>query len=125
MILQDLSPKQLFSFQESTARINIWEGAIRSGKSHSCLIRFLDYIIHGPKGTLVAVGKTNSTLKRNFVDPLMEMLGIDVKYYAGKQEVHLYGRTIILIGANDERAEGKIRGNTFAGALVDEATLLP
>jgi PBSX family phage terminase large subunit len=89
------------------------------------LLRFLDYILHGPKGTLVAVGKTNSTLKRNFVDPLFEMLGIDVKFYAGKQEVVLYGRTIVLIGANDERAEGKIRGNTFAGAMVDEATLLP
>jgi PBSX family phage terminase large subunit len=125
MILQDLSPKQLQSYQQSDARINIWEGAVRSGKSHACLIRFLDYIVHGPAGTLIAVGKTNSTLKRNFVDPLLEMLGLDVRFYAGRQEVKLYKRNIILIGANDERAEGKIRGNTFAGALVDEGTFLP
>lgn len=125
MILQDLSKKQLQSVQNSTARINIWEGAVRSGKSHSAVIRFLDYIVHGPDGMLIAVGKTNAALKRNFVDPLLEMLGVDVRYYAGKQEVQLYNRTIVLVGANDERAEGKIRGNTYAGAYVDEITLLP
>jgi PBSX family phage terminase large subunit len=125
MILQDLSPQQLYSFKHSDARINIWEGAVRSGKSHSVILRFLHYLLHGPKGTLIAVGKTNAALKRNFVDPLLEMLGVDVKYYAGKQEIVLYGRTVILVGANDERAEGKIRGNTYAGALVDEGTLLP
>lgn len=125
MILQDLSPKQIQSFREANARLNIWEGAVRSGKSHASIIRFLDFIIHGPKGTLIAIGKTNTAIKRNFVDPLLDMLGLDVKYYAGKQEVHLYGKTIVLVGANDERAEGKIRGNTYAGAYVDELTLLP
>jgi PBSX family phage terminase large subunit len=30
-----------------------------------------------------------------------------------------------LVGANDERAEGKIRGNTYCGAYVDEITLIP
>ena len=30
-----------------------------------------------------------------------------------------------VVGANDERAEGKIRGSEFAGALIDEATLIP
>ena len=125
MILQDLSSQQLYSFKHSDARINIWQGAVRSGKSHSAMLRFLDYIMHGPPGTLIAVGKTNASLKRNLVDPLLELLGIDVKYFAGKQEVHLYGRNIILVGANDERAEGKIRGNTYAGGIVDEATLVP
>lgn len=125
MILQDLSSKQLQSFREADARINIWEGSVRSGKSHASIIRFLDFIIHGPQGMLIAIGKTNTAIKRNFVDPLLDMLGLDVKYYAGKQEMHLYGKTIVLVGANDERAEGKIRGNTYAGAYVDELTLLP
>lgn len=125
MLIQDMSMKQLMSYQKATARINIWEGAVRSGKSFASLIKFLDFIVNGPKGTFIAIGKTNSTVKRNFVEPLFEMLGVDVQYFAGKQEVTLYGRTIILIGANDERAEGKIRGNTYAGAYVDELTLIP
>jgi len=37
----------------------------------------------------------------------------------------MFDRKIYVIGANDERAEGKIRGATFAGALVDEITLIP
>ena len=36
------------------------------------------------------------------------------------------GREVYVVGANDERAEAKrIRGATFAGALVDEATIVP
>lgn len=35
------------------------------------------------------------------------------------------GRIIYCIGANDERSESKIRGPTFSGAYVDEATLIP
>jgi PBSX family phage terminase large subunit len=125
MIPETLSVKQKDSFRHSDARINIWQGAVRSGKSYSALLRFLRFTIEGPPGTFIAVGKTNAALKRNFVDPLLELLGIDVRYYAGKQEVQLYRRTIVLLGANDERAEGKIRGNTYAGAYVDEGTLIP
>jgi PBSX family phage terminase large subunit len=125
MILQDLSPKQLDSFLNSDARINIWEGAVRSGKSLASLIRFLDFMRSSPPGFMIAVGKTNTAVKRNFVDPLLDLLGVDVKYYAGRQELQLYGKTVILVGANDERAEGKIRGNTYCGAYVDEITLIP
>ncbi len=125
MIIQDLSDKQTLSIQKSTSRINIWEGSVRSGKSFASIIRFLQFLIKGPEGTFIAIGKTNTTIKRNFVDPLLELLGIDVHYYAGKQELELYGKTIVLVGANDERSEGKIRGNTYAGAYIDEITLIP
>jgi PBSX family phage terminase large subunit len=37
----------------------------------------------------------------------------------------LYGRKIWLEGANDERAENKIRGITLTGAYCDELTLFP
>lgn len=32
---------------------------------------------------------------------------------------------IHVVGANDDRSEGKIRGSSFGCALVDEVTLLP
>lgn len=53
------------------------------------------------------------------------MLGVDVKHSKGNRELHLYGRTIHLVGCADERAEAKIRGPTFSGAYVDEITLIP
>jgi PBSX family phage terminase large subunit len=39
--------------------------------------------------------------------------------------VKMYDRVMYVVGANDERAEGKIRGSEFAGALIDEASLIP
>lgn len=121
----ELSPKQKLSLKESTARINIWEGAVRSGKSFASLLRWLEYIQQAPQGNLVVVGRTATTIKRNFVDEIMNMIGADAKYYIGKGELKLWGRLIYLVGAADERSETKIRGATFAGAYVDEATLIP
>lgn len=39
--------------------------------------------------------------------------------------MEIWGRKIHVVGAHDSRAEGKIRGATFVGAYVDEATLIP
>lgn len=123
--LQKLSPMQARSFIESNARINIWHGAVRSGKSFASMIRWIEYIIHGPGGDLMMIGKTNTSLYRNVVKHLVEFVGGDAQYYSGKQELHIWGRTIYLVGANDERAQGKIQGSTLAGAYVDEASLIP
>ena len=121
----DLSPKQKLSLMESTARINIWEGAVRSGKSYASLIRWLEYIQEAPQGNLVMIGRTATTIKHNLVDEICTLIGSDARYYAGKNELNLWGKRIYLVGASDERAETKIRGSTFAGAYIDEATLIP
>ena len=71
------------------------------------------------------VGKTNTSIYRNVIKPMVELVGADAQYYSGKQEMHLWGRTIYIVGANDERAQGKIQGSTLAGAYVDEASLIP
>jgi len=121
----DLSPKQQISLNESNARINIWEGAVRSGKSYSSLIRWLEYIQEAPPGNLVMVGRTATTIKHNLVDEICNLLGTDARYYSGKNELNLWGKRIYLVGASDARSEQKIRGATFSGAYVDEATLIP
>jgi PBSX family phage terminase large subunit len=125
MVNNVLSPKQIDSIATSTKRMNIWEGAVRSGKSFSCLIAFVDHVMNGPPGDMAIIGRTQDTIKRNIVSELHKLLGTDPKYYSGKRELLLYGRLIHIIGASDERAEGKIRGATLAGALVDEASLIP
>lgn len=120
-----LSEKQQDAFINSTARINILEGAVRSGKSFVSLLRWIDFCINGPKGPLILCGRTDKTIKRNIIIPLQNLIGNAVVYKAGKGEVQLYNRTMYVVGANDDRAEAKIRGSEFAGALIDEATLLP
>lgn len=78
-----------------------------------------------PPGNLVIVGRTNDTIKRNIIDEILNFPNIRAYYYPGKRELHVEGRIIYCIGANDERSESKIRGPTFSGAYVDEATLIP
>lgn len=119
------SPAQVDSLREATARINLWCGAVRSGKSFISLWALLDMCHRAPPGNLVIIGRTNDTIKRNIIDELYRIPGIHAYYYPGKRELHMEGRVIYCIGANDERSESKIRGPTFSGAYVDEATLIP
>jgi PBSX family phage terminase large subunit len=72
------------------------------------------------------IGKTERTLKRNVVDPMIEILGSKrCRYVGGSGELWVANRRVYLAGANDERAEEKIRGLTLIGAYVDEASTVP
>lgn len=122
----EMSEKQFNSLAFSDARINIWHGSVRSSKTIMSIIRWLEYIKIAPKGKLIMVGKTERTLKRNILDVIEEMVGSDnYKLVLGSGQVEIYGRKIDIVGANDERSEGKIRGITCAGAYGDEVTLWP
>ena len=117
--------KQLDSILDSTARINIWQGSVSSGKTISSLIRWIEFCNNGAKGNLLMVGKTERTLKRNVIDVLSEILDGSGSFITrtGSGEIQIGNRTIYIVGANDERAEAKIRGLTLAGAYGDEVTL--
>lgn len=123
--MQNLSPKQKISISESTARLNVWEGAVRSGKSFSCLLRWIKFILEGPEGELMICGRTEDSIVRNIIRPMERMVGSDLVYMPGKREVRIWNRIIYVVGANDERAAWKIQGSTLAGAMVDEITILP
>lgn len=127
MVLKPLQGKGLKSFCEAGARINIWEGSVSSSKTVTTFFSWIEFILNGPPGELVMIGKTERTLKRNIIDPLTLMYGskcID-NTGLGKGEIHIFGRRVYLVGANDERAEQKIRGASFVGAYCDEITLYP
>ena len=118
--------KQAYAIRYSDARINIWDGAVRSGKTFASIWRWVRYVREGPPGELLMAGKTERTLKRNILDPIAELVGNrNFRLVSGSGECWLFGRRIYLVGANDERAEGKIRGMTLAGAYGDEVTLWP
>jgi len=121
-----LAGKALRATQLAAARGNLWEGAVRSGKTIGSIMVWLKYIRTGPPGALLMVGKTERTLKRNIIDVIEQMIGKKrCVYRAGVGEVVIFGRTIYVAGANDEKAVDKIKGLTLAGAYMDEVTTYP
>jgi PBSX family phage terminase large subunit len=132
-LVKVLSPKQIRSIVNSTERINIWSGAIRSGKTVASLIRWLIFLASDecPRhGRLLMIGQTNQTIHRNVFSVLQDPaifgeLTNEIKYTPGAPTATILGKTIDIIGANDARSERKLRGLTCAAAYVDEATLVP
>jgi PBSX family phage terminase large subunit len=120
-----LSIKQIKSFNEATARINIWQGAVRSGKTYVSLIAFLTAVSKGPQGEYAILTRTYDSFVRNILPQIMRLIGGDARHYSGKRELMIWGKRISVIGCEDDRAEYKIRGSTFCGAYVDEATIIP
>lgn len=121
-----LSPKQESFLYHSDAFLNVADGSVRSGKTHSALRRFGEYCIAGPKGDLGVFGKTERTIKSNIVFPLQEMYepGV-VRYVQGSGQLFVFGRRCWVVGVNDVRAEEKVRGMTLAGGYMNEVTLYP
>lgn len=106
-------------------RINILEGSVRSGKTWISLVLWGAWVGSMPEdGNYLMSAKTLTSLRRNCLEPLVEILGQDAfSYSLPAKEGRLFGRRIYLEGAADARSEGKIRGLTLDGAYCDELTL--
>ena len=106
-------------------RLNILEGSVRSGKTYVSLVLWAFWVKSMPEdGNYLMVGKTLTSLRRNCLDLLQELIGTNnFTYSLSKKEGRLFGRLVYLEGVNDARAEGKIRGMTLTGAYCDELTL--
>ncbi|MFD5231008.1 PBSX family phage terminase large subunit [Streptomyces qaidamensis] len=126
-----LSRKQLRSIGQATARINLWHGSVRSGKTIASLLAFVIAVATaGPSGLIIVVGRSLQTIERNVLEPLQDRalfgpLARHIVHTRGATTATILGRTVHLIGAADARAEGRLRGLTAQLAYVDEATLLP
>lgn len=126
MIITPLVGKQVESFQLADARLNLWDGSVRSSKTIVSLLKWMEFVRTCPAGPLLMVGKTERTLTRNIIDPLVEMLGDKrARLVAGVGELFLLGRKVYIVGANDERSQEKIRGLSLVGAYVDEVSTIP
>lgn len=125
----EFSPKQAGLIRQlkknELKRINLLEGAVRSGKTWISLIVFALWVAMQPKdATFLMVGKTMTSLKRNCLDLLQSLVGeANFEYNLSQKTATLFGRMVYLEGTNDARAEGKIRGMTLTGAYCDEITL--
>ncbi len=119
-----LSPKQLKSFNEANFRLNIWVGAVRSGKTYSSILKLIDLIKNGPAGAGMIIGVNRDTIQRNVLLELYKFLGFNPPS-TKTTETKLYGRNIYFVGAHDEGSVRRIQGSTLAFAYVDEATCIP
>jgi PBSX family phage terminase large subunit len=123
------TPKQrelLRMWQEGKLkRINLLEGSVRSGKTWISLVLWAFWVATMPRdGNYLMVAKTLTSLRRNCLDLLQELVGTKYFTYSlTRKEAYLFGRLIYLEGVNDARAESKIRGMTLQGAYCDELTL--
>lgn len=130
-LLQIMGRQQIRSIAESEARMNIWHGSIRSGKTIASLIAFLCAVATAPRvGLIVISGRTLDTIGRNVMEPLTEPglfapIKSAIHWTPGAKTAVIFGRIVHLVGANDRVAEGKIRGATVALVYLDEATLVP
>lgn len=120
----------MLSVRESTARVNIWEGSVRSGKTIASLLRFLIYVAtNKTRGELIVVSRTRDSAARNVFAPLMDpslfgAISKHVSYTSGSAYGWILGRRVWVLGSSDVRSENVLRGLTCAGAYVDEITLL-
>lgn len=113
--------------QDKLKRLNVLEGSVRSGKTWISLILWAFWVASRPPDYLYMMcAKSLQTLKRNCLLPLQGLVGEkNFAFSIDKKEGVLFGRKIMLEGANDRKSEGKIRGSTLGGAYCDELTLFP
>lgn len=113
--------------QKNLCRINLLEGSVSSGKTWVSLVLWGFWVATMPADKLYLMcGKSLTTLKRNCLIPLEELFGrSNFQFSTSEKEAYLFGRRVLLEGANDARSESKIRGLTLQGAYCDELTLFP
>ena len=121
------SEKALDFIDNSNAFINILHGSVRSSKTITANVRWLDFIVNSPHDKFLMTGKTRDTLERNVIEDLIRMIDGKLHYEYNKFDGYLLigDKKIYLVGFNDEGATDKIRGMTVGGWYADEAATAP
>jgi PBSX family phage terminase large subunit len=111
----------------------ICDGSVRAGKTIAMLVSFIlwavETFVHQDKPVnLILAGRTMNALKRNVLEPLWKILaalGIAYRYDRQQHSIEIGCVTIYCFGASTEASQDTLQGLTAAGALLDEAALLP
>jgi PBSX family phage terminase large subunit len=105
---------------------HFWEGAVRSSKTIVSILRWLEFIVHGPPGPLAMIGRTERTLKRNVLDTIVTMIGPKrCRVLAGSGTAWILGREVYLAGADNLTAVARVQGMTLVGFYGDEVPTWP
>ncbi len=109
------------------------DGAVRSGKTLCTGLSFFCWAMSQFRGKNFALcGRTVGAVKRNLLselEPILREMGFRVERRASESLLTVrLGRkknTFYLFGGKDEGSAALIQGITLAGALLDEAALMP
>lgn len=130
------SKTALKSIHNSDKFINIYEGAVRSSKTVSSTIAWINFLRESPHREFLMTGNTIDTLYRNVIGSdrgIIPILGSNRASYKKSQEggaqlkLKLEGEEKICycVGCSNIKAESKIRGMTIGGWYSDETTTYP
>lgn len=121
--------KQANILRQERHMLNIYTGAVRSGKTVLTYFDIPELIKEFPNGRGILLGKTLGTIEENILKPMRDIYGEyvgDIKSDAsGNRYVNIFGSKVRCVGANDKASEGKIRGATYSWAICDEVSLYP
>ena len=109
------------------------DGAVRSGKTLCTGLSFFCWAMSCFSGRAFALcGKSVPAVRRNLwreLQPLLREMGFQVRERSSQNRIDIsLGRrsnTFYLFGGLDERSAALVQGITLAGALLDEAALMP
>ena len=117
-----LSPKCEDALYDSDKRINIFQGAVRAGKTFTVCLRWIHFITReaDPNGLFAIVGQSIGNVERNLISLFTELVGPEnIKYSRSKNELYIYGRKHLVVGCTDIASADKIQGLSLAGSLMD------
>jgi PBSX family phage terminase large subunit len=107
----------------------IADGSIRSGKTIAMITSFVRWSNkHFSGKDFIIAGKSIGSLKRNVVNPMIQMLvtfKLPYKYNRSENYIEIGSNTYHLFGANNESSQDVLQGLTAAGAFADEIALFP
>lgn len=106
-------------------KILIASGAKRAGKTHIIIYGFIKHIkqYEGKGVSFIIGGATSSTIRRNVLNEIEEILGINISLNK-EQGFELYGNMIYCFGGSNADSWKSVRGFTAAGAFLNEGTAL-
>ena len=106
-------------------KIMVASGAKRAGKTYIMDIAFLKHMrAYKDKGvSFIIGGATSATIRRNILNDLEDMLGMDIKLNK-EQGFELWGNMIYCFGGSNADSWKAVRGFTAAGAFLNEGTAL-
>lgn len=115
--------------------LNVWEGAVRSGKTVFALCAFAIYAVRSKETSFLLSGRTVKTIEKNCITEDFGLLNLipgstygkvgeskAVTFYV-RQDGQLVKKSIFVAGAADIRAYMAIRGNSYGGWFADEINM--
>ncbi len=124
--------KQFLFIQHANAKYHLAHGSVRAGKTVGVLFKFFLEVSICPGQMIWMLGNTLKDVFHNCIEIVLTAdksnpLHVFTPYMTWHKsgELEFLGKRIIVLGARDERALGKIQGKTMDLLYCNEMTLYP